>query len=86
MLDSNIRVSIKYYLQTFLEECENEIIKKKVENFINDDLDLNLFDESDNKFDNGSDNETDDELRLCFNNNKSLVMYIICTLSGFYLW
>ena len=64
MLDSVIRVSIKYYLQTFLEECENEIIKKKVENFINDDLDLNLFDESDNKFDNGSDNETDDELRL----------------------
>ena len=35
-----------------------------MENFINDNLDLNLYDESDNesdnKFDNGSNNETDD--------------------------
>ena len=35
-----------------------------MENFINDNLDLNLYDESDNesdnKFDNGSNNETDE--------------------------
>ena len=31
-----------------------------MENVINDDLDLSSSDESDNEFDNGSDNETDD--------------------------
>ena len=38
--------------------------KNKMENLINDDLDLSSSDESDqesdNEFDNGSDNETDD--------------------------
>ena len=53
MLSSVIRANKKYYPQTFLEECKYEIIKNKVENFINNDLDLSLFD-------NGSDNETDD--------------------------
>ena len=31
-----------------------------MENLINDDLDLSSSDESDNEFDNGSDDETDD--------------------------
>ena len=60
MLDSVIRANKKYYPQTFLEECKYEIIKNKADNFINYDLDLSLFGESDNKFDNGSDNENDD--------------------------
>ena len=64
MLDSVIRANKKYYPQIFLEECKYEIKKNKMENFINDDLDLSFSgepdNESDNKFDNGSDNETDD--------------------------
>ena len=61
MLDSVIRVNIKYYTQTLLEECKNEIKKSKMENLINDNLDLSSSDESDNEsdneFDNGSDND-----------------------------
>ena len=64
MLDSVIRANKKYYPQAILEECKYEINKNKMENLINDDLDLSSSDESDNqsdnKFDNGSDNETDD--------------------------
>ena len=55
MLDSLIRVNKKYYPQTLLEECKYVIRKNKMENLINDDLDLNSSDESDNE----SDSETD---------------------------
>ena len=61
MLDSVIRVNKKYYPQTLLEGCKYVIRKNKMENLINDDLDLSLSDESDNKFDNESDNESDSE-------------------------
>ena len=40
MLDFIIRANKKYYPETFLEECKYEIKKNKMENFINDDLDL----------------------------------------------
>ena len=40
ILDSVIRVSKNYYLQTLLEECKYEIKKTKMGNLINDDLDL----------------------------------------------
>ena len=40
ILDSVIRVSKNYYLQTLLEECSYEIKKTKMGNLINDDLDL----------------------------------------------
>ena len=53
MLDSVIRANKKYYPQTLLEECKYEIKKKKMEKFINDDLDSSSSDD-------GSDNETDD--------------------------
>ena len=56
MLDSFIRVNKKYYPQTLLEQCKYVIRKNKMENLINDDLDLSSSDESDNEFD----NETDD--------------------------
>ena len=53
MLDSVIRVSEKYYPQTLSEECKFEIKKTRIENFINDDLDLILSDdETDNEYDN----------------------------------
>ena len=61
MLDSVIRVNKKYYPQTFLEECKDVIKKNKMENLIDDDLDLRSSDESDNESDNGSDNESDNE-------------------------
>ena len=40
VLGSVIRVSKKYYPQTLLEECKYVIRKNKIENLINDDLDL----------------------------------------------
>ena len=40
MLDSVVRVNKKYYPQTLLEECKYVARKNKIENFINDDLDL----------------------------------------------
>ena len=61
MLDSVIRVNKKYYPQTLLEECKYVIRKNKLENFINDDLDLSSSDESDNESNNKSDNESDSE-------------------------
>ena len=85
MLDSVIRVSIKYYHQVLLEKCKSEIKKTKMENL--DDLieidDLNLStsdDESDNETDNEteSDNESDRicwNLRRYFNDNKNLIMH-----------
>ena len=61
MLDSGIRVNKKFYPQALLEEYKYEIKKNKMENVINDDLDLSSTDESDsksdNEFNNGSDND-----------------------------
>ena len=42
-----------------MEECKYVIGKNKMENLINDDLDLSSSDESDNESDNETDNETD---------------------------
>ena len=58
MLDSVIRVNKKYYPQTFLEECKYVIRKNKMENLINDDLNLSSSDKSDNESDNESDSES----------------------------
>ena len=60
ILDSVIRANKKYYPEKYLEECKYEIMKNKMENFINDDLDPSSSDESHNKFDNEFDDETDD--------------------------
>ena len=59
MLDSVIRANKKYYPRTLLEERKYATRMNKMENLINDDLDLSSSDESDNEFGNGSDNETD---------------------------
>ena len=59
MLDCVIRANKKCYPETFLEECKYVIKKKKIENLINDDLDLSSSDESDKESDNEIDNETD---------------------------
>ena len=56
-ITKSIRANKKYYPQTLLEECKYEIKKNKMKNLINDDLDLSSSDESDNEFDNGSDND-----------------------------
>ena len=45
MLDFVIRVSKKYYPQVLLEECKYEIKKTKIENLINNDLDLSSSDD-----------------------------------------
>ena len=60
VLDSAIRVNKKYYPQALLEECKYVIIKNKMENLINDDLDLSSPDnETDNESGSETDNETD---------------------------
>ena len=62
MLDFVIRVNKKYYPQPLMEERKYEIKKNKMENLINDDLDLSLSDnETDSDSDNEADNETDNE-------------------------
>ena len=55
MLDSIIRANKNFYPQTLLEECKYIIRKNKMENLINNDLNLSSSDESDN----GSENESD---------------------------
>ena len=58
MLDSVIRVNEKYYPQTLLEEWNKyELKKNKMENLINDDLDLSSSDESDKETDHDESNE-----------------------------
>ena len=53
MLAFVIRVNKNYYPQAISEECIFEIKKTKMENLINDDLDLSSFgDESHNETDN----------------------------------
>ena len=59
MLDSVIRVNKKYYPQTLLEECIYVLRQNKMENLINDDLNLSSSDESDNESDNECDSESD---------------------------
>ena len=54
VLESVIRVSKIYYSQTLLEECNYVIRKNKVENLINDDLNLSSSDESDKELDSES--------------------------------
>ena len=64
MLGSFIRAKKTYYPETVLKEFKYVIKNNKMENLINDDLDLSSSDESDNEsyneFDNGPDSETDD--------------------------
>ena len=59
MLDSVIRVNKKCYPQTLLEECKYVIRKNKMENLINNDLNLSSSDQSDNESDDESDSESD---------------------------
>ena len=59
-LESVIRVSKKYYPETLLEECKYVIRKNKMENLINDHLNLISSDESNNESDNESDSESND--------------------------
>ena len=59
IINNVIRVNKKYYPQTLLEECKYTIRKNKMDNLINDDLDLSSSDESDNESDGESDNKTD---------------------------
>ena len=60
MSDSVIRVNKKYSPPMHLEECQYVIRKNKMENFINDDLDLSSSNnETDNGSDSASDNDTD---------------------------
>ena len=58
ILDSVIRVSKKYYSQMFLDECKYEIKKTKMENLMNDDLDLRSSDdETESDYDTELDND-----------------------------
>ena len=56
MVNSVIRVSKKYYSQTLLQEFNYERKNTKIENLVNDDLDLSS---SDDETGNESDKETE---------------------------
>ena len=73
MLDSVIRVNKKYYPQAFLEECKYVIRKNKMENLINNDLNLSSSDESDNENENESDNDLIMNLKINFDNGECSV-------------
>ena len=60
ILDSVIKENKKYHTQILSEECKYELKKNKMENLINDDLDLSSSGGSDSEFDNGSDDESND--------------------------
>ena len=60
MLDSVIKASRKYYPQTLLEECKCESKKTKMENLINDELELSSSDDESNN-ETKSDNESGNE-------------------------
>ena len=62
ILDSFIRANKNFYPQTLLEECKYVIRKNKMENLINNDLNLRSSDESDNESDDENDNENDNEI------------------------
>ena len=71
MLDFVVRVGQKFYPQVFLEECKYVKRKKKMLNYINDDLEMTssdddddddddeLYSESHSESDSESDNESD---------------------------
>ena len=61
MLDPVIRANKKFYSQALLEECKYVIRKNKMENLINNDLNLSSSDESDSEDDSESDHESDNE-------------------------
>ena len=56
MLDSVIKANKKYYLQTFLEECEYVQEKIKIENLIDGDLEKS---ESDSRFNDETESDID---------------------------
>ena len=59
MINSIIRASKKYYLQTLLEECKYTQEKIKIENYINEDLEDS---DSDSESDSDSNNETESDI------------------------
>ena len=59
MLDSVIKAKKKYYPQTFLEECQYEQKRIKIENLIDDDLEKSESD-SDSNDETKSDIENDE--------------------------
>ena len=59
MIDSVIKANKKYYPQTFLEECKYIQEKKKIENYINEDLENS---DSDSDSDGDTNNETKSDI------------------------
>ena len=47
MLDSVVKVGKKYYSQVFLEECKYIKRKNKMNDYINDDIEMTSLDEDD---------------------------------------
>ena len=60
ILDSLIKSKKKYYPQTLLDECKNELKKIKMENLVDDDLEKSLSDESDNDSNDEAESDNDE--------------------------
>ena len=61
MLDSAIKVNIKYYPQTFLEECKYVQEKIKTKNYIDENLKIELDSDSNDETESGINNGSNDE-------------------------
>ena len=61
MLDSVIKVNIKYYPQTFLEECKYVQEKIKTKNYIDENLKIELDSDSNDETESGINNGSNDE-------------------------
>ena len=66
MIDLVIKANKKYYPQTLLEECKYTQEKRKIENYINEDLE-----------DSESDSDTNNETESDIDNNKSQIVYLL---------
>ena len=61
ILDYVFKAKKKYYPQTILKECKNELKKIKMENLTDDDLEKSSSDEYDSESDDEKDNDQSNE-------------------------
>ena len=84
MSDSVIRVNKKYYPQTLLKDCKYKKTRNKVENLVNDDLEL----DTDSEFESESEcNSIESDYYRGFNNSFRLPLLHHPTLKNvFYIF
>ena len=80
MIDSVIKANKGYYPQTILKECNYIKEKRKIENYINEDLENS---ESDSDSNNETESDIDNEEKFAKNNTYTILFIIMLTLFCF---